>query len=92
MLNLSTNFEFFDSIFRFARLDAISLDVLHDDMKFEHHEYQLLSRVIYLVNSFAGFALTALSALRQFATFSGFDPIVRDRTGVHQLNFFIVKI
>jgi hypothetical protein len=44
------------------------------------------------VNSFAELALSALSALRESATFSLFDPIVRDLSGVHQLNFFIVKI
>jgi hypothetical protein len=92
ILNLSTNFEVCELIFRCARLDAISLDVLHDDTKFEHHEYQLLSIVISLVNSFAGFALSALSTLRNFATFSGFDPILRDPRAVHQLKFFIVKI
>jgi hypothetical protein len=87
MLNLRMNLDFVESIARCVRLDAISLDVLRGDTKSEHEECQILSLVSYLANSFAELALSALSALRESATFSRFDAIVRDPSGVHQLNF-----
>jgi hypothetical protein len=83
MLNLSMNLDFFESIFRCARLDAISLDALHCDNKSEHQWYQFLSIVIELVNPFAGFAISALSALLESATFSRFDATVGDRRMDH---------
>jgi hypothetical protein len=91
MLNLSVSLDFFEWMVRCARLGAISLDVLHCNKRSEHHEYQLLSRVIYFVNSFAGFALSAVSALRESATFSRFDATGIARRADHQLNFFVVK-